>query len=169
MLLIGHLEITNIWHGKRNNYQHHVFPECCFVLVPTVAIIFTISLREPLLLPNTFATLMPSCCKIHSGGWQQHWQLYCDLIEMRIVIVSPISAGPVWVVSRQGRAPCPPRGPRIRGLGWRLRSNMPNMTGRPGYRTMEMNGGSSASYLARTPCVPLVLSFVSKGWKQKAF
>ena len=29
------------------------------------------------------------------------------------------------------------------------------MTGRPGYRTMEMIGGSSASYLARTPCVPL--------------
>ena len=33
--------------------------------------------------------------------------------------------------------------------------SMPNMTGRPGCRTMEMNGGSSASYLACTPCVPL--------------
>ena len=33
--------------------------------------------------------------------------------------------------------------------------SMPNMTGRPGYRTMEMNGGSSAPYLARTPCIPL--------------
>ena len=33
--------------------------------------------------------------------------------------------------------------------------SMPNMTGRPGYRTMEMNGGSSTPYLARTPCVPL--------------
>ena len=31
----------------------------------------------------------------------------------------------------------------------------PNMTGRPGYRTTEMIGGSSAPYLARTPCVPL--------------
>ena len=29
------------------------------------------------------------------------------------------------------------------------------MTGRPGYWTMEMNGGSSAPYLACTPCVPL--------------
>ena len=29
------------------------------------------------------------------------------------------------------------------------------MTGRPGHRTMEMIGGSSASHLARTPCVPL--------------
>ena len=29
------------------------------------------------------------------------------------------------------------------------------MTGRPGYRTMEMNGGSSSPYLACTPCVPL--------------
>ena len=32
---------------------------------------------------------------------------------------------------------------------------MPNMTGRPGCRTMEMIGGSSVSYLTRTPCVPL--------------
>ena len=31
------------------------------------------------------------------------------------------------------------------------------MTGRPGDRTMEMNGGSTASYLARTPCVPLFM------------
>ena len=34
---------------------------------------------------------------------------------------------------------------------------MPNMTGRPGHWTMEMNGGSSAPYLARTPCVPSFL------------
>ena len=33
--------------------------------------------------------------------------------------------------------------------------SMPNMTGRPRSRTMEMNGGSSAPYLACTPCVPL--------------
>ena len=33
--------------------------------------------------------------------------------------------------------------------------SMPNMTGRPGYWTMEMNGGSSAAYLACTPCVSL--------------
>ena len=32
--------------------------------------------------------------------------------------------------------------------------SMPNMTERPGYWTMEMNGGSSAPYLACTPCVP---------------
>ena len=30
-----------------------------------------------------------------------------------------------------------------------------DMTGRPGCRTMEMIGGSSASYLVCTPCVPL--------------
>ena len=34
-------------------------------------------------------------------------------------------------------------------------NSMPNITGRPGYWTMEMNGGSSAPYLACTPCVPL--------------
>ena len=38
--------------------------------------------------------------------------------------------------------------------------SMPNMTGRPGYWTMEMNGGSSAPYLACTPCVPLFVHFL---------
>ena len=44
-----------------------------------------------------------------------------------------------------------------------------DMTGRPGYRTMEMIGGSSASYLARTPCVPLFSSLVNRGGKGRAF
>ena len=34
-------------------------------------------------------------------------------------------------------------------------NSMLSMTGRPGYWTMEMNGGSSAPYLACTPCIPL--------------
>ena len=34
---------------------------------------------------------------------------------------------------------------------------MPNMSGRPGHRTMEMNGVSSPPCLACTPCVPLFL------------
>ena len=39
--------------------------------------------------------------------------------------------------------------------------SMPDMTGRPGRRTMEMFGGSTASYLACTPRIPLfVLIFV---------
>ena len=42
-------------------------------------------------------------------------------------------------------------------------------TGRPGYRTMEMNGGSSASYLARTPCNPFFCTLFNRGWKQKGF
>ena len=38
---------------------------------------------------------------------------------------------------------------------------MPDMTGRPGCWTMEMFGGSAASYLARTPRIPLfVLIFI---------
>ena len=45
---------------------------------------------------------------------------------------------------------------------------MPNMTGRPGYRTMEMNGGSPAPYLARTPCVPLFCTLFSKGRNRRA-
>ena len=42
------------------------------------------------------------------------------------------------------------------------------MTGRPGYRTMEMNGGSSVSYLARTPCVPSFCALFTKGGKKGA-
>ena len=45
--------------------------------------------------------------------------------------------------------------PKSFGLITKLPTSMPNMTGRPGYRTMEKNGGSSAQYLACTPCVPL--------------
>ena len=42
------------------------------------------------------------------------------------------------------------------------------MTGRPGYRTMEMIGGSSAPYRARTPCVPLFCtSFNRVGNKER--
>ena len=46
---------------------------------------------------------------------------------------------------------------------------MPNMTGRPGYRTMEMNEGSSASYLARTPCVPFFSTLFNGGGNRRAF
>ena len=42
--------------------------------------------------------------------------------------------------------------PRFR-LFPRCETSGTNMTGRPGHRTMEVNGGSSVSYLARTPCV----------------
>ena len=49
-----------------------------------------------------------------------------------------------------------------------LEFSMPNMTGRPGHRTMEMIGGSSAPYLARTPCVPLFCtSFNRVGNKER--
>ena len=43
------------------------------------------------------------------------------------------------------------------------RYSMPNMTGRPGHQTMDMNGGSSAPYLACTPCVPLLCTLFNKG------
>ena len=43
------------------------------------------------------------------------------------------------------------------------------MTGRTGYRTMEMNGGSSASYLACNPCVPLFCTLFNKGGNRRAF
>ena len=43
---------------------------------------------------------------------------------------------------------------------------MPDMTGRPGCRTMEMFGGSTASYLARTPRIPLfMLIFIGQETK----
>ena len=37
------------------------------------------------------------------------------------------------------------------------------MTGRPGHRTVEMNGGSSAPYLACTLCVPLFCTLFNRG------
>ena len=44
-----------------------------------------------------------------------------------------------------------------------------DITGRPGYRTMEMIGGSSASYLARTPCVPSFCTLFNRGGNRRAF
>ena len=41
--------------------------------------------------------------------------------------------------------------------------SMANMIGGPGYRTMEMNGGSSAPHPACTPCVPLFCTSFSRG------
>ena len=49
------------------------------------------------------------------------------------------------------------------------RLSVPNMTGRPRYRTMEMIGGSSVSYLARTPCVPLFSTLFNRGVNRRAF
>ena len=56
----------------------------------------------------------------------------------------------------------------LRLIFWPL-SSMPNMTGQPGYRTMEINGGSSAPYLACTPCVPLFCTLFSKSKNRRAF
>ena len=47
--------------------------------------------------------------------------------------------------------------------------SMPNMTGRPGYQTMEVSGRSSASYLAHTPCVPLLSTLFNRGGNRRAF
>ena len=42
-----------------------------------------------------------------------------------------------------------------------------NMTGQPGYRTIEMIGGSSASYLAPTPCVPFCYTLYNRGGNRR--
>ena len=44
-----------------------------------------------------------------------------------------------------------------------------DMTGRPGYRTIEMIGGSSAPYLARTPCVPLFCTSFNRDGNKERF
>ena len=45
---------------------------------------------------------------------------------------------------------------------------MPNTTERLGCRTMDMNGGSSTSHLARTPCVPLLCALLKRGGTRRA-
>ena len=42
-----------------------------------------------------------------------------------------------------------------------------DMTGRPGYRTMEMIGANSASHLAHTPCVPLFCTLFNRGGNRR--
>ena len=43
------------------------------------------------------------------------------------------------------------------------------LSGRPGHRTMEMIGGSSPSYLARTPCFPFFWTLFNRGGIRRAF
>ena len=43
------------------------------------------------------------------------------------------------------------------------------MTGRPGYWTTDMNGGSSVPCLACTPCVPLFRTLFYRGGDRRAF
>ena len=50
-----------------------------------------------------------------------------------------------------------------------FRVSMPSMSGRPGCWTMEMIGGSCASYLARTPFVPLFCTCLNTGGNRRAF
>ena len=91
-------------------------------------------------------------------------------VENRVKIVEELSIlTPLWTFGPLG-----PRGPgnSFRTLFATLDPKDPNdrcsrqfasgtdMTGRPGHRTMEMIGGSSAPHLARTPCVPLFVLFL---------
>ena len=69
----------------------------------------------------------------------------------------------------QSQISCPHLVPQLLAGGDRRGRSMPNMTGRPGYRTMEMIGGSSVSYLARTPCVPLFSTLFNRGGNRSAF
>ena len=50
----------------------------------------------------------------------------------------------------------------------RVQMSLPNMTGRPGYRTMEMNGGSSAPHLARTPFRNQEKGVLAKGFSAES-
>ena len=61
-----------------------------------------------------------------------------------------------------GRFPCFFTAKKKQGKEDQSLNSTPNMTGRPGCRTMEMNGGNSAPYLARTPCVPLFCTLFNR-------
>ena len=60
----------------------------------------------------------------------------------------------------------PPRDRENPEKQWKITNSMPDMTGRPGCRTMEMFGGRAASYLARTPRIPFLV-FSSTGLERK--
>ena len=74
-------------------------------------------------------------------------------------IVPTVPKGHKDRVTTLGKSPGPPQTPaetprKPRRDPRRGPWSMPNMTGRPAHRTMEMNGGSSVPYLARTLAFP---------------
>ena len=123
---------------------------------------------------------------IRSGTVKYLWQLKCRKRICRVwkAGLGSSSAEPLgfcvkvihWIFSMFSTTQTPPQNPPGRnrkvpqnlGGGVTLLS-MPNMTGQPGHRTMEMNGGSSAPYLACTPCVPLFCTLFLGGGSRRAF
>ena len=55
----------------------------------------------------------------------------------------------------------------LKGFFWIIKCA--EIAARPGCRTIEMIGGSSASYLARTPCVPLFCTLFHRDGNRRAF
>ena len=96
-----------------------------------------------------------SCCSSHGMPFRER-NLCIPRMEFRIPRVAPR-------IPRNS-----PRAPRM-AFSLRERFSMPSMTGRPGHRTMEMNGGSSVPYLACTPCVPLLCTLFNRGGNRIAF
>ena len=88
------------------------------------------------------------CCYIlvERPTWETRAEQYSDT-----VLKSPATSSKIYTTKIPDTSPCP------------------NMTGRPGFRTMEMNGGSSAPYLACTPCVPLFCTSFNRGGNSSAF
>ena len=83
---------------------------------------------------------------LHLGSWKKRFRRFRFLVPVRFV------GHPKILRVQQRERPF-----AFFRLSFFSHKSTPNMTGRPGCRAMEMIGGSSVSYLACTPCVPLFL------------
>ena len=83
-------------------------------------------------------------------------------VTLTVPLEVPLLARPLSCTRRRPHySPLPPQTVKspARILYAPLFYRGPGMTGRPGYRTMEMNGRSTVSYLVRTPRVPFFMHY----------
>ena len=134
-------KITDSWENRMGGFSEGGFSNNRFVLKPDVAIASEVSILSK----NSLAIT-----DFHAKK-TQHVQLFENPLPG-----TPPFAIPKTLAEKRRLVSIPVR-------------SMPNMTGRPGCRTVEMIGASSVSYLARTPCVPLSSTLFNRGGSRRAF
>ena len=103
---------------------------------------------------------------------------FCRVLVLKILMENwPLKKGPIGDLAGyvkcgqdlEHRGSVQTRVPRKGSFTSKGFCDHESMTGGPGHRTMEMNGGSSALYLACTPCVPLFCTLIHRGGNRRAF
>ena len=164
-----------IWHSEHHGQERRTFLHNPLLKTPLNLNFLLLdslcdTLRHFATLSNTwrhFATLPGLCSEHHKLVITRHKVSKVP----GTVVLKIISSRHYARKTPLRRAPSPPTifaDAIPKNLGNDKTHVLPSAIGRPGRQTMEMNG-SSASYLACSPCVPLLCASFNRGWNRRAF